>query len=236
MREFEFEYDDFTFRLAIPDYWDTIYAGKPREHLYPDYCKMLEVVKGADKDKWVLDIGANHGLFAVPASKLGYKVFGFEPVENNIRSLKIGKEINNLNDFDMFHYALSNENGDIDIYVPECPDNASLSQAAAISNMRSKHYIVEQINTVRFDDWIVENPKYFEIGMIKMDVQGAEYIILEGMREYLMGASDIYLICEYEHHLINMGHSFEELDKLIKSYGFQYINNISPNDKLFYKP
>jgi hypothetical protein len=74
-----------------------------------------------------------------------------------------------------------------------------------------------------------------DIGMIKMDVQGAEYIILEGMRDYLTGASDILMVVEYEHHLINMGHSFEELDRLIQSYGFMYIEHLSANDKIFYK-
>jgi FkbM family methyltransferase len=236
MKEFEFEYDDFIFRLAMPPYWDTIYAGKPKEKLYPDYCKMLEAVKKTSKEKYVLDIGANHGLFGVPAAKLGYKVFGFEPVAGNIESLQRAKEINNLQDFDMFHYALSNQNGEIEIYVPVCPDNASLSQAAAISNMGNKSFTVEKVGTIRFDDWILNQTDYLDVGFIKMDVQGSEYIILEGMSDYLSVTNDIYLVCEYEHHLNNMGHTFEELDRLIKSYGFLYIEHISANDKLFYKP
>jgi hypothetical protein len=69
-----------------------------------------------------------------------------------------------------------------------------------------------------------------------MDVQGSEYIILEGMRNFLTTHKDIYLICEYEHHLNTMGHSFEELDSLIMSYGFHQMGNITPTDKLFYKP
>src|SRR5678809_1504263 len=101
-------------------------------------------------------IGMNHGLFSVPASKMGYKVFGFEPVSVNIESLRLAKENNNLENYNAFHLALSDKNGDVSIYVPECPDNSSLSQAAAVSNMRGKDFSIEIVKSVRFDDWVLE--------------------------------------------------------------------------------
>ena len=237
MDDYELEYDGFTFKLYIPDYWVKIYRGQKKEPLYHDYRMMLDVLKKVSKDKYVLDIGANHGLFAVPASKLGYRVLGFEPVTKNVRSLMLAREANDLKSFDMFHLALSNTNGQIDIYVPECPDNSSLSQTAAVSNMRGKDYTVEKVDTARFDDWIeTHDHNYKDIGFIKIDVQGAEYIIFEGMKNFLTNASGIFMVVEYEHHLNSMGHTFEQLDELIKSYGFHYMSHITPNDKLFYKP
>lgn len=233
---YEMDYDGFSFGLMIPDYWVKIYRGQKKEPLYHDYQLMLEAVKKSNIHKYVLDIGMNHGLFSVPASKLGYKVFGFEPVSQNVQSLVMAKDINELKDFHIYKFALSNTNGEIDIYVPECPDNASLSQEAAISNMKGKDYKVERVDTIRFDDWIVNHPAYKEIGFIKMDVQGSEFIILDGMKEYLTNNNDIHLICEYEHHLNTMGHTFEQLDELIKSYGFNFIKQLTPSDKLFYKP
>ena len=237
MDDYELEYGGFTFKLFIPDYWVKIYRGQKKEPLYADYCQMLDILKQVDKDKYVLDIGANHGLFGVPASKMGYKLIGFEPVAKNVQSLLLARDANNLKQFDIFHLALSNKNGEVDIYVPECPDNSSLSQSAAVSNMRGKSYEIEKVDTVRFDDWIeTHDHNYKNIGFIKIDVQGAEYIILEGMKNFLTNASGIYMICEYEHHLHAMGHTFEELDRLIKSYGFNYMGNLTPNDKIFYKP
>jgi FkbM family methyltransferase len=235
MDVYELEYDNFSFALMIPDYWVKIYRGQKKEPLYHDYQLMLAAVKQSNKNKYVLDIGMNHGLFSVPASKLGYKVFGFEPVAANIKSLVMARDINELKDFHIYKFALSNTNGEIDIYVPECPDNASLSQQAAISNMRGKDYRVEKVDTTRFDDWIVNHPAYKEIGFIKMDVQGAEYMILEGMGGYLTNHNDIWLVCEYEHHLNTMGYSFEQLDKLLISYGFHMVKQLTPTDKLWYK-
>lgn len=236
MKEFIFDYNGFDFKLYIPEYWDTIYAGKPRENLYPDYCMMLEALKKASKEKFVLDIGANHGLFAVPACKMGYKVLCFEPVASNVESLKLARKANELVNMAIYPFALSNENGEAAIYVPECPDNASFSEAAAISNMRRKESRVEMVSIVRFDDWICNHPEFLDIGFIKIDVQGSEYNVFEGMGDYLKGANDIYIICEYEHHLINMGHTYEQLDALLASYGFVNRGQLTYNDKIFYKP
>lgn len=236
MKEFVFDYENLTFSLYIPAYWDTIYAGKPREQLYNDYCLMLDIVKKTKKDRYVLDIGANHGLFSVPASKMGYKVICFEPVESNAKSLTMARDGNDLSDFHIFQMALSNVNGQEYIFIPECPDNASFSQAAAVSNMRRKEFHTEAVSMVKFDDWICERPEFIDIGIIKIDVQGSEYNVFDGMGDFLKGANDIYIICEYEHHLNNMGHTFEELDKLITSYGFHLIGHLTPSDKLFYKP
>ncbi len=237
MDEYELSYNGFSFKLTIPDYWVKIYRGQKQEPLYNDYCLMLDLLKKVDKSKWVLDIGMNHGLFSVPASMMGYKVFGFEPVAVNVDSLILARNNNDLKEYyDIFPLALSNKNEVVDIYVPECPDNSSFSQAAAISNMRGKDYKIEKVDAVRFDDWILKHPKFFDIGFIKIDTQGAEYIIFEGMKDYLSGAHDVWIVCEYEHHLNTMGHTFKELDDLLISYGFEYVSNLSGNDKIFYKP
>lgn len=233
--QYELEYDGEYFKIFVPDYWIKIYRGQKKEPLYHDYRLMLDLLKKVDKSKYVLDIGANHGLFAIPAAKLGYKVIGFEPVAVNIETLKMAKEANILNDFDMFHLALSNVNEEIEIYVPECPDNSSLSKEAAVSNMRGKEYKTEKVDTVKFDDWIVEHPNFFDIGFIKMDVQGAEYMVLQGMEAYLRSAKDIYLIIEYENHSLTMGHTFEQLDALLISYGVKFVSYLSANDKIWYK-
>lgn len=230
-----FDYDDFSFTLAIPPYWSEIYSGKPRVKLYSDYCDMLEWVKTVDNSRWILDVGVNNGIFAIPTAMLGYKVVGFEPVKNNYQSVLEAKTINGTPWLDVYKLALSNKNGDVEMYVPECFDNASLSKEAAVANMKCKQYATETVRTVTFDDWIINNPAYENIGLIKIDAQGAEYGIVEGMQKFLSTAIDIYMIVEYEDHLLKMGHTYQELDELIASLGFQQTGKIG-NDKVMYKP
>jgi len=235
MLKYTYTYKDISFKLIIQNYWKDIYRGVEQEPLYPDYCKMLDLVQQCSKDRYVLDIGANHGIFAVPCSLLGYKVLAFEPVERNVNSIQLAAIENKLTNFTICPYALSDKTETIDIYVPECSDNASLSKDASISNMIKKDYSTETIQCVRFDDWIKEYEVYKDIGFIKLDVQGAEYKIVEGMKEFLEQAHNLTVVCEYEHHLVTMGHSFEQMDNLFTSLGFEYKGHLTPNDKIFYK-
>ncbi len=235
MPKFIYDYEDISFTLTIPAYWSEIYKGQPRKELYYDYRVLLDIVKEVDKDKWIMDVGENHGIFAVPASLLGYKVFGFEPVKSNFDNILQAKEDNNLKDFSVFNAALSNKNWITDIYVPECLDNSSFSAEAAIANMVHKEYTVEKVFTVRFDDWIKDYPEFKDVGLIKIDVQGSEFDVLSGMKEFLSNSHDIYLITEFESHSMLMGHTYEELENLILSLGFVAKGIIVGNDRMYYK-
>lgn len=232
---FIYDHEDLSFRLFIPDYWVKIYKGKPRNKLYYDYRVMLDLVKKVDRKKIILDVGANNGLFCVPASMMGYTVVGFEPVKINVDNLEKAQSANRLENFHLYHLALSNENGERDIYIPECHDNASFSKDAAVANMKNKGYQTETVDTVRFDDWIKEHPEYSDIGFIKIDAQGSEYDIVTGMKEFLSNATNISILCEYEDHLLRMGHSYSELDQLFESCGFLNMGKHVGNDKLFLK-
>ena len=235
MGQYIFDYGNMSFEMRIPDYWHTIYAGKPRERLYDCYTIILDKIKNfVDKKRYIIDIGANHGMVSIPCSLMGYKVVGFEPVKANFDDCINNLTLNNCKDFNIYNYALSNENAELKIYVPECPDNASLSQKAAISNMANKGYTEELVRSIKFDDWIIENPQFGDVGFIKIDVQGAEYKVLDGMKKFLSNADDVYMVVEYEHHLLSMGYTYEQLDELIASFGFIHRGEIG-GDKLFYK-
>lgn len=235
-KEYIYTYRGWNFKLSIPDYWYLIYKGKPQEILYSSYSVLLDKLSQTiSKDKIVLDIGVNHGIFSVPASLMGYKILGFEPVLQNFVSICEAHILNDLKDFDIYNYALSDKNEEVEIYVPECTDNASLNKEAAISNMKNKNFETQKVKAITFDSFLKENPQYSNIGFIKIDVQGAEYSIFEGMKDFLSNANDITIVCEYEEHLVKMGHTFEELDNLLISFGFVDNGYIIGNDKLFIK-
>ena len=235
MGQYVYDYEGFSFAMTIPDYWHKVYAGKPREPLYGCYTLVLDWVKKMSKGRAVLDIGVNHGIFAIPCSLMGYKVVGFEPVFANFESSVLNMYNNKCRNAHLFNFALSNKNESVEIYVPECSDNASLSPTAAVANLANKAVAVETVQSIRFDDWILEHPEFNDIGFVKIDTQGAEYSIIEGMSNFLRGATDIYLIVEYEAHLNKMGYSYEQLDELILSLGVKLIGDITGGDKLFYK-
>ncbi len=226
--------DGMEFTLEIPRYWDTIYKGKPRERLYEEYIQMLNYVKKCAPNRYICDIGVNHGLFAVPVCLLNYPLIGFEPVKSNYEDSVNNLTKNGCSDWHLSDYALSSKNETTTIYIPICTDNSSLSKEAAVANMGNKEYKEQTVNCIKFDDWIKENPQYSDISLIKCDSQGMDMDIILGASEFLKQAKDIYIIAEYEEHLLKMGHSYQDLDNLFLSLDFKQVGKIS-NDKVWYK-
>lgn len=226
--------DGLDFTLEIPIFWETIYKGKPRERLYQEYIQMLNVVKKLPKDKIIVDIGANFGLFSVPTSLLGYKVVGFEPVKSNHECLTKNMIGNSCKNFELYQYAALDKDGEAIIFIPECPDNASLNKDACVANMIGKSYVEEVVKTVKLDTFLTEKYLFNNIGLVKVDVQGSEYAVFLGAKELLSQSKNIYLIVEFEPHLLKMGVTYEELHNLILSFGFGQIGIIA-NDRVYYK-
>lgn len=224
------------FSLQIPLYWERIYKGKPREKLYHNYKLILEHLrKTVRKNRVVLDVGQNHGILSVPISIMGFPLLGFEPVLANYQSTVNNLELNQCVGYHCVQKALGNVNAEVEMFIPECPDNSSFSKEAAISNMKGKEWVSEIVQCVRFDDWIQQHPEYQNIGFIKLDTQGSEFDIISGMSDFLKKSMDVWMLVEFEHHLNSMGHTFEELHNLILSLGFTQKGTIG-GDRLYYKP
>lgn len=218
------------------DYFTTQY-GIPHDKLLnmpEDYRISLELVKKVSKDKVIIDVGGNCGLFCIPVEKEGYKVYSFEPIEMNIELLEINKKENNCENLIIIPKALSNKNEKNKIFIPYCSDNTSFNQSVAVSNMSKKDYVEEYVECETFDTWI-NNNKPLNIGFIKIDVQGFEKQVLEGMDKFLDECNDVYVFIEWDSkHTEKAGSSLEELENLLTTKGFEPVEKIF-GDKLFYK-
>lgn len=219
-------YDYFTTQYGIPYNTPT--------NIPDDYKYLLDYVKKISKDKTIIDIGGNCGLFCIPAEKDGYKVFTFEPVSMNVELLKLNKTENNCENLTIIPKALSNNNTKRKIFIPYCSDNTSFNLDVAISNMKIKDYIEEVVSCQTFDSW-VSKQKDINVGFIKIDVQGFEKEVLQGMQKFLKDCNDVYIFIEWdEKHTTQSGSSLNELESLIVSNGFNLLEQIF-GDKLFYK-
>lgn len=219
-------YDYFTTQYNIPN--------NTPVNIPDDYKILLDLTKKVSKDKSIIDIGGNCGLFCIPAEKDGYKVFTFEPVSMNVELLKLNKAENNCENLTIIPKALSNNNTKKKIFIPYCSDNTSFNLSVAVSNMKIKDYIEEVVSCQTFDSW-VSKQKNINVGFIKIDVQGFEKEVLQGMQNFLKNCNDVYIFIEWdEKHTNQSGSSLSELESLIVSNGFNPIEQIF-GDKLFYK-
>lgn len=134
----------------------------------------------------ILDVGANAGLYSVFYSRLvgeNGHVHAFEPDVNTYGLLRENLQLNNCNNVSTYNFALSNkasrvemvgyhnedlklQSGDSFKYIQEVPDATPLESGAAL-------------NAFRLDD-LDRFKGSGKIDCIKIDVEGAELLVLQG--------------------------------------------------------
>ena len=125
----------------------------------------------------VIDVGANAGFFTKKFAQWisdGQKVFAFEPEPYNIKSLK--SHLNSLIEkVIILEGVAGNKNGFVNLYLdPYHPAGHKISNEGV------------EVKSFTIDDVISENKNITsDISLIKIDVQGAEKMVLEGAQDTL---------------------------------------------------
>src|SRR3989344_3914042 len=125
----------------------------------------------------VIDIGANIGLYTVISSRRvgpSGKVFAYEPEEENFSLLSKNIEFNKLKNVTPIKMALANVAGNRTLYMAK--DNKGHHSFSDDSSSDKKILVP----TDTLDQSLIKygSPK---IDLIKMDIEGAEPLALEGM-------------------------------------------------------
>jgi len=176
---------------------------------------LTEVVKKEIKEgDVVLDIGSHIGyftlIFAKLVSKTG-KVFAFEPAPSSFLLLKKNIEINGYKNVVLVNKAVSNRNGKLRLFLNE--KNKSDNR---IYNSNNGWKSIE-IESIKLDDYFKDYKR--KIDLIKIDVQGAEWRVVDGMRDLLRRNKNIKLISEFWSSGLEKGgiKPFDYLDMLFKN-------------------
>jgi FkbM family methyltransferase len=142
------------------------------------------VLKSLEKDDVFFDIGANGGFFTVMAAKkvgINGHVYAFEPSERERQTLLRNIEINNLKNVTVVPSAVGDKDGTINFF---------LSQDGALNSMFQNDHPTQLITSqtkvtmIKLDSF-VGNSDISTIKLIKIDVEGAEKIVLEGAKNTL---------------------------------------------------
>jgi FkbM family methyltransferase len=183
-----------------------------------------KIVKPGDV---VLDLGANIGYFTILAARLvgpKGKVFSFEPEPTNFHYLTKNIEVNNYTNAFAYQKAVADKAGTTQLYVCSYDSgHHTIHQYEGIdayrrgrqSNMRSV-----PIDTIAIDNFLQD--KTDRVDIIKMDVEGAEALALNGMKGTLQRNPHIKIFLEYFPLLMKkMGSSPETYaQSLLNDFGF----------------
>jgi FkbM family methyltransferase len=173
-------------------------------HLEPETFKfIMQTIKNC---KVFIDVGAYIGGYSIRAAKC-CKVYAIEPLPANYKILKINEKLNNVK-INSFNIAAGKEKGKIKLYYrPEHYFSPSIKY-------KYKEFI--EVEMKPLDEIINEE----SIDLIKIDVEGAEDLVLEGARNCLKRTKMV---------IIERSESLSKAYRILKEEGFKLVKILDEN-------
>jgi len=163
----------------------------------------------------VLDVGANIGFFSLLAARsVGAtgRVLAFEPVAATCAQLRANLQLNAAGNIAVHELALSDRDGTVAIY--EGPGrNRGLSSMRPIEEASA----LRAVPAAAFDSLDAGDAR---ISLIKIDVEGAEQLVLEGMLRTLEKHRPHLIVEITQRFLAAFGHSAGSLCALLAPLGY----------------
>jgi FkbM family methyltransferase len=141
----------------------------------------------------VVDVGAHIGYFTLLAARLvgsEGKVYAFEPHPTNFQLLVKNIEANRFKNVICIQKAVSNKCGKCKLYLA----SHSSGQHSIFSNVTQTKVYVE-VETVTLDSFFA-SLGWPSVDLIKIDVEGAEKMVFEGMRELIHRNPNLKIVFE----------------------------------------
>jgi len=162
------------------------------------------ISKHAIKDDVFWDVGAKVGMYSVLADRVG-KIIAFEPEEKCFRQLS--SNTSSLPNIRCFNLALGNENKKMKLKVAE----GKKGTHTLLYDGKGKFEVV----SVRKGDSL----KIPKPNIIKIDVEGFEEEVLNGMRKTLKNPDCRIVVIEIHFSLLEMG-APKRIVEFLQSFGF----------------
>lgn len=170
----------------------------------------------------VLDIGGYSGLMSILAAlaNSGNEIHLFEPIEGTCERARLNVKLNGFGHRICAHnIAASNRNGEAKINLFR-PYNGSLhgTGSSLYSKDQENKKVVETKSVVaqKLDDYIED----FQPSVVKIDVEGHELAVLQGMKKMLERSKPKMVIEVWQHtrsdvirFLENMGYSLHQVER-----------------------
>ena len=167
------------------------------------------------KSSAVIDIGANIGNHSLYFSDYFSKVFSFEPNPRTYKVLALNSEL--ATNIECFNFGISNRSERAVLHTPQHDIGRSSIKNPVNSD---DAWQPSEIILERFDDVFVSD---LRVSLIKIDVEGLEYQVLEGAEASLKNDQPIIL---FEQHDEDFSDGTSKCIDLLKKYGYRKFASI----------
>ena len=178
----------------------------------PEQTRLFRTVVERTKPETFLDVGANFGYYSLIAAAMGTpKVIAFEPSPEIAHFLSLNIESNGLSDqVRLERRAVSDIAGQVVFWLNKYASNlgtgALTQRADVIANQKV------EVSSVPLDQMLDEFKGSL---LIKMDIEGAEFRALLGMRRILAELKPVLLIEIHPKYLQDAGSQVSQVLRLI---------------------
>lgn len=145
----------------------------------------------------IIDCGSNIGLSILYFKSLypDAEIIGFEPCSQTFEILQKNVEDNNLKNVVVYNKALSDKDEKISFYVSkDYPAHGGTSAAEAKNNQKGN--LEQVVDAVKLSEYITQ-----PVAFLKMDIEGAEDLVLKELADSGKLEQVKCMILEYHHHL-----------------------------------
>lgn len=172
------------------------------------------------------DIGANVGVYTVfMAKKVGAngRIVAFEPQASNFETLKDNINLNGLKNVILMQIALGDIVGEGILY----------GVSVLSSLMRSPEEKSGQKVNIIPGDHFVQNGNLPLPNIIKIDVEGYEYNVIQGLRKTMSNDKCQIVFCEIHPTLLPPDIKPQMIVESLQSFGFNRIRNYPSRGEIF---
>ena len=191
--------------VSTMNYWDNWKVGA------------LSIIdKYLPENAVIADIGANVGSHSIywALERNVLKIYSFEPYPETFEVLKTNVMLNNLeNTIEVSNFGLSDEFGS---FVVEDYNPRNIGATVFKKSMSGNFYFCP------FDDLKISEP----IDMIKIDVEGGEVDVLNGMKKTMVKSHPIIVIETFNHK--------KEVDDYMHNFNYSQVETIREGEDYIY--
>jgi len=161
----------------------------------------------------ILDIGSYSGIYSLVSCKANHKakIHAFEALDRVFTRLIINKNVNDFGNMTLYNVAVSSKKGKIELNTYS--GDSILVSGSSIMNKNIENICAKKmVQAVSIDDYKFEN-----VGLVKIDAEGAEHLVIEGMINTIRAYQPTLLVELLE------GAEIAKIQEMISGLGYNYF-------------